>query len=519
LSVAVAIRIYCWGGIGTEDDLDYSYKAWQILTRSGRWIFSDNNGTRVLSYLPIALSYRLFGINELSLPLVGFLQWFGQCVVLYLLGRMLFTRRVAGIAVLLLAFYPLDARYASRAMPDVPVSFWTSLSVLLFLAGTRRRGEPGDENGRTWIAICFLSGVAIAAGVAVRNSAFMVCFFYVAWFAYESLSPFGRGVWCRAKRRISAYLVVAAGLFVGLIVLCGAFYATTGNFFHLFTETERHFSQPHGPFNTASLFYLERIFLLGPESRTGGGLGCVFYAFGLYFWILAAATLFAIQSRSRESALVVLWLWVILIYSSVGSMTFTHYTPVHKVPRHLTIVTVPLMLTVAAFLVELGRRGLPFKIVSGSLGLGLVLSGLSGVGAIHRYDAQIKAETRRLFSLTEATNYERVFADHTTVSFLRFYDRYRDIDRYKYLERAAGTCLTPRDAMLLNSGPEWDGDFVRRMLPANVPGIRDKGTPAYRGGKADSCGAWWAGEAEVWQVRDGETMCFSAARASAEDFL
>ncbi len=91
-----------------------------------------------LTYWLVALSGAIFGLNEFAVRLPIVLLGLGSLFFTYLIGKELFNKKVGLFSVFVLAFalqFVPNTRYAS---PEVPLMFFFTLTMYLFLVGYRK---------------------------------------------------------------------------------------------------------------------------------------------------------------------------------------------------------------------------------------------------------------------------------------------------------------------------------------------------------------------------------------------
>ncbi|WP_029520782.1 glycosyltransferase family 39 protein [Persephonella sp. IF05-L8] len=92
-----------------------------------------------MTYWLVAISYLIFGINEFATRFPIVLTALGSNILVYLIGKELFDRKVGIVAAAVMAFsfqFVINSRYAS---PEVPLTFFFTLTLYFFIVGYRRR--------------------------------------------------------------------------------------------------------------------------------------------------------------------------------------------------------------------------------------------------------------------------------------------------------------------------------------------------------------------------------------------
>jgi len=124
------------------DDCRYARKGLETW-RSGSFFEVTWGGRPDFDYPPLQFwvlgrSFALFGESDLAARLPSVLMALAVLAATYRIGRSVFGRGAAVCAVAVLAVTPIFATHARRCMMDVPLCFWTTLALLVFLAGLRR---------------------------------------------------------------------------------------------------------------------------------------------------------------------------------------------------------------------------------------------------------------------------------------------------------------------------------------------------------------------------------------------
>ncbi|WP_456392002.1 ArnT family glycosyltransferase [Persephonella sp.] len=92
-----------------------------------------------MTYWMVVFSYLVFGINEFATRLPIVLSALGSNLLVYLIGKELYGRKTGLVAAAVMAFsfqFVINSRYAS---PEVPLTFFFTLTLYLFIVGYRRR--------------------------------------------------------------------------------------------------------------------------------------------------------------------------------------------------------------------------------------------------------------------------------------------------------------------------------------------------------------------------------------------
>ena len=92
-----------------------------------------------MTYWMVALSYLIFGVNEFATRIPIVLSALGSNILIYLIGKELYGKKVAVVSAAVMAFsfqFVINSRYAS---PEVPLTFFFTLTLYFFIIGYKRK--------------------------------------------------------------------------------------------------------------------------------------------------------------------------------------------------------------------------------------------------------------------------------------------------------------------------------------------------------------------------------------------
>lgn len=139
LAVALAVRLFLY--IGYQGADDRNYVAYAVNFAHGGDIaakgLADPWIARIGAWMPMGLLIKAFGLHEWVLTAYSLACSLAGIVAAVLALRLLFDTRLALLAAALLAVYPNDVFYSTRAFGDEAVGFWCSLAFLLYLVAGR----------------------------------------------------------------------------------------------------------------------------------------------------------------------------------------------------------------------------------------------------------------------------------------------------------------------------------------------------------------------------------------------
>ncbi len=115
--------------------------------------------TRIGMLYPTAFFAMIFGLKSFAFSIFPLLCSLGMLIAIYVFFLEIGHKSVGEIASLLLAVYPLNVIYSTRIMPDVPMTFFSLLGVLLFLSA---------EEQKLRTSYVFLSGTLIGFSYLIK---------------------------------------------------------------------------------------------------------------------------------------------------------------------------------------------------------------------------------------------------------------------------------------------------------------------------------------------------------------
>jgi 4-amino-4-deoxy-L-arabinose transferase-like glycosyltransferase len=142
----------------------------------GDWVVPTFNGELrvpkpILKYWLMIGAYKLFGVNEFAARFGSAVFALATVWATYFLGRRLFDARAGLWAGLILASSLLFVAAGHIAKADAPLTFFSTLAVLIFVSGTFRRPDDRSENSalavpfpQSWPVVALLyAAVGVAA--------------------------------------------------------------------------------------------------------------------------------------------------------------------------------------------------------------------------------------------------------------------------------------------------------------------------------------------------------------------
>ena len=331
LIFALFLRLYFFVGLNWSDDVGYVNDAYRVL--KNEYIFAKYPPSlRTMMIYPLAFIFFIFGISNYTATLYPLLTSIGGIVIIFFLGKTIFDYRTGLIAALLLSFFPLDVIYATWIMPDVPIAFLMGVSVYFFLKANKKSN-----------IYYLISGLVLGIAYLVKETAIILFLFYIPVILYKFVK----------KKKIDLRFSYILFGFLIIFVLESLFlFVKTGDFLFRYHTSSWYFGtedapQKHG-LNVDLKYYPLGLFNLNPNLTFNQNKYLVNY--GLFYYFVILAMFFLIFKREKKSYIVIFWFLILFFYLEFGSSSITHYAPVHKLYRHLTVITIPAVLSLSYFL-------------------------------------------------------------------------------------------------------------------------------------------------------------------------
>ena len=175
LLLALGLRFFFYVGMGPRDDIAYIGSARAIQTNNFNLPqpYSTNIfAVRMMVYLPVFLSWKLFGISEFSTCIYFIFCSLIMIVAGYFMGKVLYGSIEGIIVALILCLIPLDLVFSSQIMPDLAQAALGSSGLLFFLVGKKRQSK----------LFFILSGIVMALSLMTKEFAliyYVVLLFFI----------------------------------------------------------------------------------------------------------------------------------------------------------------------------------------------------------------------------------------------------------------------------------------------------------------------------------------------------
>jgi hypothetical protein len=155
--------------------------------------------------------------------------------------------------------------------------------------------------------------------------------------------------------------------------------------------------------------------------------------FGFFYYFVILAFVYILIRRDGRGLFPILWFFVLFAYLQFGSMSLTQYILIHRLDRHLTVVTIPALLGLAYALITFSRSGAVQKTLAGLACIFLLFTSLFYAFHTNQYLKASTWDIKSMDNLFKQHPEKGVFADVGVISHLNFYNDFENMERFKDL--------------------------------------------------------------------------------------
>jgi hypothetical protein len=396
---------------------------------------------RVMMYFPVALFFKLFGVNTYTATVWSLITSLGSIFIIYKIGELIFNKRTAIFSALLLSVFPIEIAYSTQLNPDVPLAFFIALSIFLFLKVEKSK----KKNKLFYVLIGILGGLAYL----FKETGMIVFLFFPIYMIY--------------KRKIKLeYFFILIGLFIILFVESIYGFLFFNDFF--------------ARYHTVSEFYCE---FFKPAHDLSGFPRLAFnldnnwkfmywnkqLLFGFFYYFFLLGTIYFLFKKQKEVYVVLIWFLVFLLYMQFGFQCFNPLIPLHILERHFIILNIPATLIVSYFLDNLCRNKFLRVLSILFLSFLIITSLYFTKNIVKRFNIET-IDFDVIYDYLKKQPVKVIYADEGTVTQLNFRYEYKRIDSIKDLQNVK-SCDEIKDSYVIVDGqrPWIDNPSLSSRLP------------------------------------------------------
>ncbi len=346
LMIGIAFRIiYSADGVryvATEFALEAVHMKAGIYDPNILWL---HLGIRYVQLYLYYILISLFGVSEKVMFSVTFTASIGSIILIYFIGKKLFSKEVGLLAAFLFAIFPLDIFNATNVESDGLMALWIGCALFLYYVAVT------EEKQWYWFV-----GVGFLLSLGFFTKIFAVLAFPIIGL-YELLVV--------KKYDIKRIARIALSISIGFFILTGPIflyqYKATGDIFynihvekgmpHAITITKTwplNYFQPKENLNLGA--FPRFMFNVIPGIPWKEILLDENYSLlHVYFIVLILALLHYMVNPKKETTFLMIWIFLPFLF-------IEGYIIISKVQRYLTILIVPTIVLVSAFLFTMYSR-------------------------------------------------------------------------------------------------------------------------------------------------------------------
>ena len=320
----LAFYFLSFDGYYFYDDLKYMQYAFQVSNRTFH-LTTDNFCHRFGLFVPTAILYKLFGINEISSTLWVFLCWAGSVWLCYKITKSNTLSAIAAVILCGLDYYHLFLN--NKVYPDMPVTLFTILALYCL-------HQAYFENKSTVQAALVFSLACLLAFLSKTTIIYLLPFFLVV-FVSSMLQKKHLQLW--------AYTVMFG--FGMLVIYFGYYYVYTGNPWYVFSSIENsHYPSSGSYCNKGIRIMVNRLTYEPILMFINCGMIIPILLSWQSFRLLFKVNTWKIQTQES--------FWMLASASILGmfwlsSLSFNFYSPMTLNPRMVILMVPPLAILAA----------------------------------------------------------------------------------------------------------------------------------------------------------------------------
>jgi hypothetical protein len=332
INVLLKWRFFC--GLCQADDFSYAVYSYSFFRLPLPWDLSmDFRALRLSLLLPVSLIFRILGPSEFAAVLYPMLASTGTLILTYLIGKKFYGPNAGLFGAFVLATFPGDIIYGTMLLPDIIVPFFLALAVWSFFTA-----EEKENSKSKWFYV--LTGVSIFLAFDARENSYYFLLFFLP-FVFS------------AKRWKNGFYLTGVGLIIPVLLLY-LFYAVKSGDFLFNLHLAQHQRDPlilsgYIPKNSLNWFTDLRYMFPGFFTDLNGEklpffsntFGYTFYA---GFLCLAYATWKSLRRHDWKLLIIPWWFLIGYLFLEFGSVSFTSFQMMTKLPRFLLTITPPMAL-------------------------------------------------------------------------------------------------------------------------------------------------------------------------------
>jgi hypothetical protein len=409
---AFILRLMTFMGISEGDDLSYTLLAHKFA--NGDFTANFVFDIRWAVYLPVALLYKIFGVNDITSIAPTFIYGISNVWLAYKIVLEETDKLTASIATLLYLSCPIILIYGNFLQVAPSIEFFTLLTVYSF-----QHGIKSEKIG--WF---ILGGFAIGGIFFTRTTGLFIA----------PLASFY--VWYRKgfNKKTVTWIALAAICSLVLPAVQGLVYLKVhGDFFHHIVVSKQSVEYTDSMFDVDPkdlFFYIRTMFTEGDFAN--------WKMFGLNGYFIVASVLACIvgifSKKAGKETLFFIWFISYFLFMTFAPTSLSPYTTLIRNIRYVTIFILPICAIYGIFISRMLKGNMAAQIAAIVIFLTIFISNIafSEEDSIKFKNRRISQKTSVEALLQDYPDTQIYLADKNTGRRISYYSGYKN-NNYKHI--------------------------------------------------------------------------------------
>jgi 4-amino-4-deoxy-L-arabinose transferase-like glycosyltransferase len=393
---------------------------------------AETHAMRWMLNYPTAFFWIILGINDIATSMWTAIASIGIIISTFYIGKILYDEKSGLLAAFLVSFFPTDVINATRFDTDIIVAFFMALSVLFFLRSLKYKNNKRINY--------LLTGLFVGLGYLTKPFSILLPFIFLIYLIYE--------------RKLDRKILFFFTGFLIIIILEGLYYSlTTGHFFlnYIITSTAfrkylyvtlsgsfyllNNFKVLH--FYRPPLYYFPYLLNINEVASD-----VVPQKVWLFFYFFIISTIILLWKRQYKMIVFpLIWLLFLLFFMEFGPFSIEfdkntstiNYLLMFKETRYISILSIPISLILAYFLVYISRN-IYSKIIAGTIVFLLFMFSVNAISSSSSLLVNGISDMRETFSFLKNQSFKNIYCDSDCSWILNYYFGFKKENSLKNIE-------------------------------------------------------------------------------------
>lgn len=324
----VVFRVLTVSGMSQGDDLAYTELANRFAEGNTDYYYGIFY-FRWIVYLPIAVLYKVLGVNDFSSLVWTVFTSVANVYLAYQIVKLETDEMTARITAILYAFFPLVAVYGTMLETASPMEFATLLAVYLLQIGIQKENK----------GLFFLGGITAGFAALGRETGIFIVLLLLLYLVYK------QGM---NRKTILFFVIVAGSSVLPLLGQALYFHFRFGDFFFRMEESRQAVilqNQTTGMDPKDLFFYILTVY------KKEGFYNSDFFA--NYGYLFPAAIISALVFRLRGFGIFLTWFVLYLGFMTFAPSTLSPYQTLIRNNRYMIVLILPAVAVVSIVLAHM----------------------------------------------------------------------------------------------------------------------------------------------------------------------